>query len=136
MDPTGYSGGEAAAAGIIGVIAFIIYVAIFVLMIVSAWKIFVKAGVEGWKAIIPIYNVVCMLEIIGKPAWWVILLFIPFANIVISVIMAIELAKVFGKGGGFAVGLIILPFIFYPVLAFSDAQYVGPAGGEGDVVSA
>ena len=130
MESAPFSGGEAAAAGILGVVGVIIYIAILLVMIISMWKIFVKAGIEGWKAIIPVYNFICLLAIIGKPAWWIILLFIPFVNIVILIIMSIELAKSFGKGGGFAVGLILLPIIFYPILAFSSAEYVRNAIGE------
>ena len=66
-----------------------------------------------------------MLQIVGKPIWWVVFLFIPFVNLIIMIILSIELAKCFGKGGGFAAGLILLPIIFYPILAFGSAEYQG-----------
>ncbi len=109
----------------VAAIIMVIYFAILLLMIVSLWKIFEKAGKPGWAAIIPIYNIIVMLEIVGKPVWWLLLLFIPFVGIVVSIMMVLELAKKFGKGGGFALGLILLPIVFYPILAFGDAKYEG-----------
>ena len=106
---------------------FIIYLAIIVLIVASMWKIFTKAGKPGWAAIVPIYNVIVILEIVGKPIWWIILILIPFVNIIIGFILANELAKAFGRGVGTTLGLIFLPFIFYPVLGFGSAQYQGGA---------
>ncbi len=96
---------------------------VVLISIMGVWKIFVKAGKPGWASIIPIYNLVVMLEIVRKPTWWFILAFIPVVNVVIGFIVAYELSKVFGKGGAFALGLIMLPFIFYPKLGFGDAVY-------------
>lgn len=100
---------------------------ITIVMVVALWKIFTKAGQPGWAAIIPIYNVIVLLQIVGRPLWWIVLLFIPVVNFVIAIIMAIDLAKSFGKGAGFGVGLALLNIIFYPILAFGDAKYEGPA---------
>lgn len=102
----------------------------FVLMLVviaGMWKVFTKAGQPGWACLIPIYNIVVLLQIVNKPIWWVILLFIPLVNLVIMIMVSIELAKAFNKGTGFGVGLLFLPMIFYPILGFSDAQYQGAA---------
>ncbi len=118
-----------AAAGI-GIGVVLVYLAIVVLMIASVWKVFDKAGKPGWAAIIPIYNLIVLFEVIGKPAWWIILLFIPLVNFIIMIIMFIELAKVFGKGVGYGLGLIFLGFIFFPMLAFGDAQYIGNGSGQ------
>lgn len=95
------------------------------LMIVSLWKLFTKAGKPGWAAIIPIYNTIVFLEIAGKPVWWFLLLLIPFVNIVVAIIATIGFANAYGKGGGFAVGLIFLPMIFFPILAFGSSRYLG-----------
>ena len=103
----------------------IIYVAIIVLMIVSGWKIYEKAGQPGWASIVPIYNIIVLLKIVGKPVWWIVLLFIPIVNIVVMIMIYNALSKAFGKGTGFTVGLILLGIVFYPMLAFGDAQYVG-----------
>ena len=117
---TPISGG--AAAGIASVI-MIVYLAILLLAIISMWKIFTKAGEPGWAAIVPIYNVIVLLKIAGKPAWWFILMLIPFVNIVILFMVSINLAQNFGKSTGFGVGLVLLGFIFGPILAFGDSRY-------------
>ena len=101
----------------------IIELAIIVLVFASFWKVFVKAGREGWEGIIPIYNCYVLLQVLNKPIWWLILLFIPIANIIVAFLLCMALAEKFGKGTGFAVGMLLLPFIFYPILAFGDAQY-------------
>jgi len=107
----------------VGIGLGICYLVVILLIIISLWKIFVKAGKPGWASIVPIYNLIVLIEICCKPLWWFILLLIPFVNIIVLIILYIELAKRFGKGVGFAIGLLILPFIFFPVLAFSDAKY-------------
>jgi hypothetical protein len=102
----------------------IIYIALIIFMIVTMWKIFTKAGKPGWASLIPFYNIFVMLEIAGKPGWWFILFFIPFVNFVIMILMMAGIATNFGKGGGFVVGMIFLPIIFYPILAFGSAEYI------------
>ena len=109
------------------VIFWVIYLAVIVLIIASWWKLFTKAGKPGWAAIVPVYNIIVILEIIGKPIWWVILMLIPCVNIIVHLFVSIELAKAFGKEAGFGVGIWLLGFIFLPILAFGDAKYVGPA---------
>jgi hypothetical protein len=105
---------------------YLFFLAVAVVSLVSYWKIFTKAGKPGWAAIVPIYNILVMLEIIGRPMWWIVLLFIPFVNIVAAFIVANDLAKAFGKTIGWTLGLIFLPVIFYPMLAFGNAKYGGP----------
>ncbi len=106
-----------------GGVFFVIWLAVLVLVIASLWKIFTKAGKPGWAAIVPIYNIIVLLEIIRKPIWWIVLFLIPCVNIIAAILVALELAKVFGKGAGFAIGMILLPFVFYPILGFGDAEY-------------
>lgn len=106
----------------------IIWLAIVVLLIASMWKIFTKAGKPGWAAIVPIYNLVVLLEITGKPTWWIILFIIPTVNIVFLIMMYHSLSLSFGKDAGFTVGLILLGIVFLPILAFGDATYIGPGG--------
>lgn len=96
---------------------------VVLLTVIGMWKVFVKAGKPGWAAIIPIYNMIVLLEITGKPIWWFILLLIPLVGFIVYIIVLIELAKRFGKGVGFAIGLLFLPFLFFPILGFGDAQY-------------
>jgi len=109
-------------------IIIVIYLAIIVLMIASMWTIYTKAGKPGWAAIVPIYNLVVLLEIVGKPWWWLLLMLIPIVNIVILIMVYHKLSLSFGKGAGFTVGLILLGIIFLPILAFGDAKYVGHSG--------
>jgi hypothetical protein len=108
-----------------GFVVLIIQLVVLVLIVAGFWKTFEKAGKPGWGAIIPIYNAVLLLEIAGKPIWWIILFFIPIVNFVIAIIVSIEVAKKFGKGTGFGLGLAFLGFIFYPILGFGDAKYIG-----------
>ncbi len=112
-------------------IFFIFFLIVLLFTFVIEWKVFTKAGKPGWASLVPNYNIVVMLEIAGRPTWWVLLFFIPIANIVVGVLLMIDFAKSFGKGTGFAVLLILLPFIGMPILAFGSAQYLGPAGPEG-----
>ena len=102
--------------GAIGAIVLIIQLAIVVGFIAGVWKTFTKAGQPGWGAIIPIYNVILLLEIAGRPIWWILLFLIPIVNLVVAIIMAIDVAKNFGKGVGFGLGLAFLGFIFDPIL--------------------
>ena len=118
-----------AAGGIlagVGMIGMLIYLAFVIMILASVWKIFAKAGKPGWAAIIPIYNWVILLEIVGRPVWWIVLLLIPCVNIVIMCILAVELAKSFGKDVAFAIGLILLGVVFIPILGFGSAKYQGP----------
>ena len=101
--------------------------ALAVLFFAGLWKVFQKAGKPGWAAIIPIYNLIVLLEITGKPIWWFILYFIPVVNLIPLFLVSIELARRFGKGTGFGIGLALLGFIFYPILGFGDARYQGGA---------
>ncbi len=100
--------------------------ALGVLYIAAIWRVFTKAAQPGWAAVVPIYNVIVLLRIVGRPWWWILLILIPIVNIVILFMVAIDLAKCFGKGTGFGVGLVFLPFIFYPMLAWGDARYAPP----------
>lgn len=116
-------GGEAAAAGGAGAVIMLIYLAILIFEIVAAWKVYSKAGQPGWGAIIPIYNMYLWCKIAGRPGWWVILMFIPVVNFIIGILLCVDVAKNFGKGIGFALGLIFLWPIFMPILGFGGAQY-------------
>jgi hypothetical protein len=94
-------------------------------MVAAMWKVFTKAGKPGWASLIPIYNTIVLLEIAGKPVWWIILFLIPIVNFVMFILVIVGLADKFGKGGGFAVGLIFLGIVFFPILGFGGAQYRG-----------
>lgn len=147
----------AAVFGIIaglGIVSAIIGILISVLMIVAMWKIFKKAGESGWKSIIPVYAQYVEAKLFWKSVmFWVILglavvsaiirnvagqnpgiavslvsLACSIAIFVISIMLANNVSKSFGKGAGFTVGLVLLPVIFFPILAFGEARYIGPMG--------
>ncbi|MCU4158228.1 hypothetical protein J1N10_19805 [Carboxylicivirga sp. A043] len=114
----------------VGLFGGLIYMAIFILMIVSMWKIFEKAGKPGWAALIPIYNTIVLIEIVGKPLWWIVWLLLPGINIIFAIWITNLLSLSFGKSTLFTLGLLIPPFTFicYPILGLGDAKYEGPAG--------
>ena len=105
----------------------IIQLAIVAFFLAVMWKIFEKAGRPGWAAIIPIYNIIVLLEIVGRPVWWIVLLLIPIVNIVVGFLLALDLSRSFGHDLAFALGLFFLGFLFYPILAFGSDTYRGPA---------
>ncbi|AWV91423.1 signal peptidase I [Bradymonas sediminis] len=111
---------------IVGLVFSLFALLLVVVMIAGLWKIFEKAGHPGWAAIVPIYNVFIMLQIVGRPTWWLVLFFIPMINGLIGIVLNIELAKAFGKDLVYGLGMVFLPFIFAPMLGFGDAQYQGP----------
>jgi len=110
-----------------GLILVVVWLAVIVVTIAGAWKVFVKAGEPGWAVLVPFYNAYIYLKIAGKPGWWLLLLFVPLVNIIVGIMALLSFAKKFGKGGGFVAGLIFLPFVFYPILGFGDAQYTASA---------
>jgi hypothetical protein len=128
MDPNDLSIDPNAAPPEISPVFLIIMFALAIFMIVAVWKVFSKAGEPGWAAIVPIYNVIVLLKIAGKPLWWIILFIIPVANLIVGILTALGLSKNFGKSDGFGIGLVFLPFVFYPILGFGSATYVGPKG--------
>lgn len=129
-----YNVGTTDAGVLGGLLAFfaaymVVVLAVAVFMLICMWKVFQKAGKPGWAAIVPIYNVIVMLEIVGRPTWWVLFLFagiIPFvgwiATLAFAIIIAIDLAKSFGKDVGFGILLAFVPIVGYPMLAFGKAE--------------
>lgn len=112
----------------IGIGFILIILAVVVFMIAAMWKIFEKAGQPGWAAIVPIYNCYVLLKIVGKPGWWLLLFLIPIVNYVFIIWTYNMLSKSFGKEEGFTVGLVLLGIVFFPILGFGDAKYLGPFG--------
>ncbi len=108
-----------------GPVFWICWSAFVILMVAAMWKVFSKAGQPGWAALIPIVNVYFLCKVAGRPGWWLILMLIPLVNFIILIILDIDVAKNFGKGAGFGIGLLLLPFIFFPILGFGSAQYQG-----------
>lgn len=115
----------------------VVYLAVFAVSIATMWKIFTKAGQPGWASIVPFYNIYILLNIVGRPIWWMaMLLLCPPAAIIAAIILCIDLAKSFGKDTGFGIGLALLGIVFGPMLAFGDAQYQGPSASGGGTAAA
>lgn len=104
---------------------WIVSLALYALVVAGWWKIFEKAGEDGWKAIVPIWSFIVLLRIVGREWWWVLLALIPLVGFVIWIIVAFELARSFGRGAGFAIGLVLLPFVFALILGFGSDTYRG-----------
>ena len=103
----------------------IVILGLTLVVIAGMWKVFVKAGKPGWACLVPFYNIWVMLQIADRPGWWLILLFIPLVNLIVAILVSVSIANRFGKGTGFGLGLAFLGFIFYPILGFGDAEYLG-----------
>ena len=99
-----------------------------ILPMMGAWRVYEKANQIGWACLIPVYNFYILTKIVGKPDWWWLLLFIPFVNLIILIIVLNELSKSFGKSTEYTLGLLFLGFIFYPLLGLSHDEYIGPGG--------
>lgn len=124
MLPLAQAGGELDdAAGAGGAIIAILYLGVAILFVAGMWKAFAKAGQPGWAAIIPIYNLYVMLQIAGRPGWWLLLLLIPIVNFFVLLIVSLDVSKNFGKDAAFGIGLWLLGAIFWPILGFGSAQY-------------
>lgn len=125
MDYSYYAYPEETTSSVIelGAGGTIVSLAIAVFLLVSMWKLFTKAGKEGWKSLIPIYNLYTIIGIAGLPGWYLLLFLVPFANIYAMFKIYIELAHKFGKSTGFGVLTVFFPIICIPILAFGSAQY-------------
>ena len=106
--------------------------AVSILQIVAKWRIFSKAGEHGWAALIPFYNTYVLYKITWESGLFFILSYIPCLNMIVTIMTNMKLAAVFGKGDGFVLGLSLLGFIFYPVLAFDSSEYEGPFYYQGE----
>jgi uncharacterized membrane protein YhaH (DUF805 family) len=105
----------------------VLELAMLALLMAASWRIFAKAGLPGWAAFIPIYSVVKLLHLCGRSGWWALLLLIPWlGGIALAVITAFGLARAFGRSTRFGAGLLVLPFVYLPILAFGESKYQGP----------
>lgn len=104
-------------------ISLFLCLALCALFVISYWFIFNKAGAHGWAAIVPVYNLWVLVKVAKLPVWYFIMLLIPYVNFVFTILVHIKLGRVFGKSGGFLVGMALVPVVFCPILAFSNDQY-------------
>lgn len=106
-----------------------------VIVLISYWKLYEKAGKPGWAVLIPIYSTLVLLEIIRKPWYWLLLMMIPFVGIIWAIWSINLFVKSFGKDEGYTVGCILLPYVFFPMLAFSKStQYIYAKNEEVDTI--
>ena len=108
---------------VLAILFFLFYLAVILVTLAGIWAAFAKAGEPGWAAIVPFYNLYVMTKIAGKPAWWILLVILPCVNIIFLFMLYHAIAKNFGKDVGYAIGLFLLPFVFWPMLGFGDARY-------------
>lgn len=109
-------------------IAFGITLLIFTIInIVAFWQIFEKAGQKGWKSIIPVYNLIMLFHILGKPWWWILFLLLPGLHFIVPIWMVILLGNRFGKSDLFIIGMQLFGFVMIPILAFDTSKYIPPA---------
>ncbi len=114
--------------GSMGAIVMLAWLAICITVIAGMWRVFTKAGEPGWGVLIPIYNFYLLCKIAQRPGWWLILMFVPIVNLAVGIILSIDIARHFGKGAGFGVGLAFLGPVFYPILGFGNAEYDSAPG--------
>lgn len=101
------------------------FLLLFGISLAVSWILFEKAGRSGWISLIPVYNTIVVLKIAGKPWWWIFLFLIPVVNMILSILVVLGFCRAYGKGASFGVGMLLLPMVFGPILAFSDAKYNG-----------
>jgi hypothetical protein len=127
---------ETTSSGGSGAGLVLLYLVFYIIGCIPLALVFRKADKPAWAAFVPIYNLYVLLTIVGRPGWWLILYFIPFVNIIIAIIVYYDLAKSFGHGGGFTVGLVFLSWIFLLILGLNGNKYLGPAASGGAVAAA
>lgn len=101
----------------------IIEILAIALVFTGYWRLFEKAGKPGWAAVVPIYNVIVLLQVVERPLWWAIFFFVPLVNLVVSVVVHVDLAQRFGKPPLFGLGMALFPVIFVPILGFGESRY-------------
>ena len=115
---------QSAAVAAASTVPMLVIVAIMVLMIAAMWKVFERAGEHGWAVLVPIYNVYVLCKVAGISTWWALAAFIPLVNIIFMFVSSVGVAERFGKGAAYGIGLALLPFIFWPMLAWGDSEPV------------
>jgi hypothetical protein len=109
----------------VNAIGVLVFVALYIAVIVGMWKVFVKAGIAGWWSLVPIANLWFLAKICGLPGWAGLLVFVPFAGLLFSCYLTYLLGRAFGKSVPYIVGMILLPFIFVPLLGWGRDEYRG-----------
>lgn len=133
QDDYAAAAGGAAILGM-GLVMMLVMLAVCAIFIAGTWKVFVKAGQPGWAALVPVYNGTVLLQMVGRPVWWIVLLCVPFVNVAVFLIVLVDLAKSFGQGATYVV-LFLLGGIGFLTLGFGSSRYVGPAAAAGQLTA-
>jgi len=133
MQDVSYDGSGGAFLAGFFMVFFLVFFALMVFFMICYWRVFEKAGKPGWAAFVPIYSTIVLLEIVGKPWTYIFMFLIPiYGWFILPIMLTHDFSKSYGKDVGFTLGLLFLPLIFLPILAFSrDIRYIGPAGRPG-----
>jgi hypothetical protein len=124
----------AVAAGLMAFFAAfaMVFLVIGIVCLIGMWKVFAKAGQPGWAVLIPIYNLIVLLRIAGLPWYWVftpLVVIIPVLGALAYLVWIVwvyhRISTRFGQGVGFTIGLTLLAPIFWLILGFGSAKYVG-----------
>lgn len=115
---------DGGGGGILGIF-LLLAIALYLVPAAGMWKAFKKADQPGWGAFVPLLNLFYLVEIADKPTWWVALPFVPVIGWLLLLTLFVDVGKQFGKGPGTGLGLVFLPFVFWPLLGFGDAKYHG-----------
>lgn len=149
LQSSGVDSSVLAALGVIFGISLLIFLVVSIIIIIAQWKMFKKGNQPGWAALIPFYNQYVQCKMVGVNPWWILILvgasflgFIPYVgsllsmavSIYFSILLGVSTARAFGKDDGFAVGLILLPVVFYPILGFGSAEYKGADKAMNDIL--
>ena len=131
------------------IVISVIVIICAILVLVAQIMMFKKGKKPGWAAIVPFYNQVVQCQMVGISPWWVLIIFVSgmlqavpvigsllslAVSIYFMILLGVSTARAFGKDDAFAVGLILLPFVFYPILGFGKAEYVGDGNPMNDFV--
>jgi signal peptidase I len=105
---------------------FVFFLVVQVIHFLATWKLYVKAGRKSWEAIVPVYNAIVLMQIMNRPKWWVVLLFIPIVNLLMFPIIWVETCRSFGhnKRPDTILAIITLGFYLFYVNYFSNNEYV------------
>lgn len=137
------------ALGIVAVVFLLVILIIAIFIIIAQWKMFKKGNQPGWAVLIPFYNQYIQCKMVGVNPWWILITVIASLlssipvlggllsaaiSIYFAILLGVSTARAFGKDDAFAVGLILLPVVFYPILGFGKAEYKGSDNPMNDFV--
>lgn len=108
-------------------IAIVFFIFLLLVWAIATYITFNKANEAGWKAFVPVLNIVVLLKIIGRPVWWTILFFVPIINVIVGVSAILDLYKTLGRRKWYdqLLGILIAPFYLLYVSLNKKTEYLG-----------